>query len=364
MHYWIRNIQFILNLKKFNHYFFMEDLNLDLKQIQETLSKHGYEYIKFLGKGGFSCVLLCQSKKYNQNFAVKRAIKHQLIENEFNHMVSLNHPSIIKLYDSFIDDNAQYLVMEYCPNGTMQQKGKLSYDEFVHYAKQILEAILFCHQRNIAHRDLKPENIFFDQYDHIKLADFGMAKQFEYDEKSAEKCGSLMFVPPEMLQYQEISPFKADIWSLGITFFYMATGEYPFRNSNREELKQQIFRGEIDFILFDIHPKIRFLINKMTTKDQSNRPTAEKLLDLPIFSQTPKPQILSNRSAQKITSSSSHKHIGLNNSILTDFNTSQNNLQAHKDKPKQRANIRSYRSLNLYPNMKRVNSRLATINTF
>lgn len=347
----------------------MESLNADLLQIQETLSKHGYEYIKYIGKGGFSSVLLCQSMKYNQFFAVKRAIKHQLTENEFNHMVKLNHPSIIKLYDSFDDENSQYLVMEYCPNGTMQQKGKLNYDEFVHYAKQILEVIQFCHSRNIAHRDLKPDNIFFDQYDHIKLADFGMAKQFEYDQKSAEKCGSLMFVPPEMLHYQEISPFKADIWSLGITFFYMATGEYPFRNTNKEELKQQIFRGEIDFILFDIHPRIRVLINKMTNKDQNNRPTAERLLELPIFSQNPKTQILSSRSPQKISSSLSHKHLNipLNNSIFTDFKNSQNiNAENNNERAKraQRANIRSYRSLNLYPNMKRVNSRLASVNTF
>lgn len=274
----------------------------ELEHIKETLSQHGYEYIHFLGKGGFSNVLLCQSKKYNQNFAIKRAIKHHLTEDEYNHLVNLNHTNIIKLYDSFTDDHAQYLVMEYCPNGTIFDKRKLSYEKFKEYAKQILEAISFCHSNNIAHRDIKPENIFLDQYDHIKLADFGMAKLFEDDTKSTEKCGSLMYTAPEFFLHQEICPFKADVWALGITFFYMATGSFPFRYKSREELMQLISKGEIDFFYHEIPPKVQYLIKKMTIKDPYNRPTIDKLLEMPLFSsKSQKNQILISKSSQKIS---------------------------------------------------------------
>ena len=155
---------------------------IDWEQYQQTLSEHGYKY-KTLGKGGFSSVLLCESNKYLQDFAIKRVIKHRMTECEYKTMISLSHQNIIQLYDSFNDDYAHYLVMEYCPNGTLSQKGCLSYDKFIFYTKQILESISFCHSIYIAHRDIKPDNILFDQYDHIKLVDFGK------DAKSSQKCG-------------------------------------------------------------------------------------------------------------------------------------------------------------------------------
>lgn len=251
--------------------------------IEETLSLHGYEYTQFLGKGGFSSVYLCQSPKYHQYFAVKRSKIHRLTEDEYNFLVTLNHPNIIRLYDSFHDEFAQYLVMEYCPNGTMKENGNLPYDKFVYYSKQVLEAIAFCHSNNVAHRDIKPDNIFLDRYNHVKLADFGMAKCFNINTKSSEKCGSLLYLSPEMLQNREICPFKADIWALGITFFYMATGQYPFPHSNTEELKQMIYIGAIDFDQYELHPKVRYLLGKMLIKDHNNRPNARKLLELPIF---------------------------------------------------------------------------------
>lgn len=332
----------------------------ELKLVKETLSRHGYEYKEFLGKGGFSEVMLCECKKYHQCFAVKRALKHHLSDEEYNNLILLNHPNIIRLYDAFNDEFAQYLVMEYCTNGTMLDKGKLSNTKFIYYAKQILEAISFCHSNNIAHRDLKPENIFLDQYDHVKLADFGMAKQFEYDSKSTEKCGSLMFSAPEMFLYQEICPFKADIWALGITFFYMATGKYPFRNNSREELQQLIITGEIDFRHYEIHPKIKALIKRMTTKDQHNRPTVDKLLEMPLFSQTiQKNTIFISKSAMKLSPLSFHtqKSISSNKSLTFEpehYPTEDDNQQHVK----LQYDVHSYRRLNLFPRIRRVNGRI------
>ena len=335
-----------------------------IQQIKETLSKHGYEYMDFLGKGGFSNVLLCQSKKYNQDFAIKRAINHRLTEDEYTHLISLDHPSIIKLYDAFNDEHAQYLVMEYCINGTIQEKGKLSYEKFTHYAKQILEAISFCHSNKIAHRDIKPDNIFLDHYDHIKLADFGMAKSFDEDSKSSDKCGSLMYLSPEFFLYQEINPFKADIWALGITFFYMATGNYPFHYKSREELVQLISRGEIDFFQYEIHPKIQLLIKKMTIKDQNNRPDVEKLLEMPLFSKNKKTPILGSKSHKTFISGFRTHGITMNKSVTFDSSR----ITTEDDNHVSQSNlveVHSYRRLNIYPRIRRVNGRIQVpINSF
>lgn len=255
----------------------------DLERTKKILLDHGYEYVDVLGQGSFSSIYLCQRALYNQQFAIKKAIKNEMSDYEYKLMVRLNHQHIIRLYDVFEDDTSQYLVLEYCSSGTIQQKGKLSKDQFVFFARQILEALAYCHSINIAHRDIKPENIFLDQNNHIKLGDFGMAKTFGCDEKSKEKCGSLMFFSPEMIGYQSVCPFKADIWALGITFFYMITGNFPFQSQSREQLKQLIFLGEIEYDKYDIDPDIKYLINRMTAKNINLRPTASEILQFPMF---------------------------------------------------------------------------------
>ena len=213
--------------------------------------------------------------------------------------------------------------------------------------------------KNIAHRDIKPENIFLDQYDHIKLADFGMAKHFNDNEKSSEKCGSLMFAPPEMLKFPEICPFKADIWALGITFFMMATGEYPFPHATKDELKVLIFNAELNFDSYDIHPKIRYLLGRMTIKDPNNRPIAKKLLELPIFQ--------SNVNANRIslTGHCNHSSVNLNNPHMS---FSENKKPESKQKNTQTTNydIHSYRSFNFHHPAKisRINGRFQPVKTF
>lgn len=332
---------------------------IEVEQIQETLSSHGYDYKKYLGEGSFSNVVLCQSQKYKDYFAVKRAVKNRLTASEYNTLISLIHPNIIRLYDSFDDKEAQYLVMEYCSNGTLFQKGALPYEKFVCYAKEILEALAYCHSLKIAHRDIKPENIFIDKYDHIKLADFGMSKQFEYEGKTKEKCGSLMYIAPEMLRNDEFCPFKADIWALGITFFFMATGRHAFQCTSREELKKMIFFGDLNFLDFPIDQRIRFLITKMTTLDLKSRPTAEKLLKLPMFSSTSTLKSL-------ILTDKSKKH-SFSAGYCTPFNLDSvrsgrldNGFKSADDDIARQvpmSNIHSYRGINLYPQIQRNNRR-------
>ena len=255
----------------------------EIEEIKRTICQHGYEYKKFLGKGSYSSVVLCESKKYEKEFAVKRAIKQEIYIYEFSTLISLSHPNIISLYDSFEDENFSYFIMDYCSNGTFRQKVKLSYENFINYSKQMLEALAYCHSNKVAHRDIKPDNIFLDQYDQVKLGDFGLSKQFNSNLKSTEKCGSMAFKAPEMFLCQEICPFKADIWALGITFFFMATGECPFKSISREKLKQSIIFGDLDYGEHKVDSRIKFLISKMTQKNPESRPTAEKLLELPMF---------------------------------------------------------------------------------
>ena len=197
----------------------------------------------------------------------------------------------------------------------------------------MLDAIYYCHSNNIAHRDIKPDNIFIDHYNHIKLADFGFAKQFDDNTKSTERCGSLNFIAPEMIQCQEIDPFKVDIWALGITFFFMSTGLYPFKGNSREELKEAILYGDLNYSNCNVDPRIRFLIGKMTAKNPVSRPTADKLLKLPIFTSiNTKKNLLfpvNSRRNSYTTCGSSQANFNLPKSVTFDQNQS---IQVADDK--------------------------------
>ena len=148
----------------------------NFEQLKEFFSKNGYEYKQFLGGSGFSSAFLCQSNRYKTDIVIKRMIKHRQTETEFSNLVKLDHPNIVKLYDTFDDTIAHYLVMEYCSNGTIYKKGCLSNEKFVFYAKQILETIAYCHSNKITHNEIIPNKIYIDQNDRIKIADFGPAK--------------------------------------------------------------------------------------------------------------------------------------------------------------------------------------------
>lgn len=331
-------------------------------EIRETLSSYGYEYLDLIGTGSFSSVFLCQSKQYNNQFAVKQVMKHKLADDEINALISLIHPSIIKLYATFSDTDHQYLVMEYCGKGTIKQKPKLDYDSFVLYSKQLLEVLDYCHSRNIAHRDIKPENIFLDQYEHVKLGDFNLADSLQDHHKTIKKKSSLMFCSPEILSNENYDPFKADIWALGITFFYMATGRFPFPDYPEEALRNSILFGQLTFTeneILTLNPKVQFLISKMTSKNPAFRPSANKLLKFPIFS-----QFLSTKNYRTISASASmnfdkpktsSRKRPQPQSMHSDDNNGNQELDDNVN-PNALAKIRSFRQNN--PNLPRKHSQL------
>lgn len=253
-------------------------------EVSNTLSNYGYECVDFLGSGSFSNVFLCQNKQYKNKFAIKQVPKDKLADDEINALISLVHPSIIKLYATFSDADYQYLVTEYCGKGNLKQRSKLDYDQFVTYSRQLLEVIDYCHSRKIVHRDIKPENIFFDQYDYIKLGDFCPSDSLEHRQLYYKKRSSFMYCSPEILSEGDFDPIKADIWALGVTFYYMATGTYPFPDYPESDLRNGILYGQICFRDEDgVDNSVKYLILKMCSKSPLFRPSAKQLLNFPIY---------------------------------------------------------------------------------
>lgn len=143
------------------------------------------------------------------------------------------HPNIILLYDHFVEGNELFLILEYCPSGSLKDHispGRpLSMNIFRSVCTQILSALCACHDKGIAHRDIKPANVLIDVHGRPKLADFGLGVFCAKGNCVNCDAVSLAFAPPEFFKEKSIDPFKADVWSLGLLFLMMATGRLPWR---------------------------------------------------------------------------------------------------------------------------------------
>ena len=206
-----------------------------LKCVFFTEKKGIYKGCVKLGKG--SCGDVCKIKKNNNKFfalkwiVVKDNNGLKGIQKEIQNMILLrNEKNIVKIFDVYkqerSSDTVFYIIMEFCENGDLdkpivnksfiKEKDKLAY--------QIINAVYSCHKKNIVHRDLKPQNIFLDKDWNVKLGDFGISDNFEYDGEDSSRVGSLRYMCYEIIQDLAHNPFKADLYSLGVLLYELYTG--------------------------------------------------------------------------------------------------------------------------------------------
>ena len=210
---------------------------------------------------------------------------------EIENLKKLIHPNIICLYDYFMEGNELYLILEYCPSGSLKDHispgNPLSMNVFRSVCTQILSALCACHDKGIAHRDIKPANVLIDCHGRPKLADFGLGVFCEKGNYVNCDAGSLVFAPPEFFKEKSIDPFKADVWSVGLLFLTMATGGLPWRGRKLGDFIDEIIRCDIGHKICDLPYDVRQLISLAMTVDPLVRPTAHRLMELPFCRKSP-----------------------------------------------------------------------------
>ena len=216
-----------------------------------TFEIGNYEvFKKRIGKGAFSSIYKAYNKYSKELVAVKEISLDTLnkyeksIRNETDIMKSLNHPYIVKLYDTIIDEDTDnvYLVMEYMGRGDFSKylnKRPLKEKFALKYLKQISQAMKYLLDNNIIHRDLKPQNILISDTGNIKLTDFGFARYFDKDIMIQTICGSPLYMAPEIIKNKKYD-HKSDLWSIGIIFYEMLMGEPPYKAKNIYQLIRKI----------------------------------------------------------------------------------------------------------------------------
>ncbi|OHS95082.1 hypothetical protein TRFO_38728 [Tritrichomonas foetus] len=263
---------------------------------------------------------------------VKKDTQQKFENPEIRFLMNLAHTNIIRMYEHFEDKLFCYIILEYCKNGSLNDYvktfGPLKPPMLFEVAAQSLSALKYCHDRHLAHRDIKPANILLDSNMRAKLADFGVSCDFQKyldrnltnnvnNNKStdanlnhfspnnannsdnpnnnnnkhthnrnnvarAKFIGTKPYMSPEMFNSIVYDPFKADIWALGITFYYLACGYLPWMTDTENGMINQIRNGEI-FFTGEWIPEFQRLIELMTNFTPESRPTVDDLLKLPII---------------------------------------------------------------------------------
>ena len=253
---------------------------------------NNYRFEQLIGAGSFSVVFRVFHTQYNRYFAAKltatRSADHdKSVTSEADILVELYHPNIIKVYERIPTPTHFIMVTEFCERGTLKQQIG-THGLPIAVAKQkmleLLSALYYVHSNGIAHRDVKVSNLFLAENDRLVLADFGLAKRVAPGQKLSDPCGAMPYRPPEMIREQEYDPFKADVWSAGVVFFFFVAGRVPWPTYSGAAVRQAILDGDVK-MPDDLDQEIADQIKWMLTPDENERPTIGEVLNSSMWGQ-------------------------------------------------------------------------------
>eukprot|EP01134_Creolimax_fragrantissima_P007937 CFRG7937T1 len=256
-----------------------------------------YDFKGTIGKGHYGTVKLAVHVITKEKVAVKQISKFMLDENtrerlylEIRVMKLLKHSHIIGLYEVAETPNDLFLILEYAPGGDLYdyvlEKGPVEEKRAKKYFCQILSAVMYCHQLNVTHRDIKPENILFAEGNHmLKISDFGMSAQIDAGDMLKTGCGTMAYSAPEILKGEQYVGPRVDVWSLGVTLYYLVVGRLPFDNRSPTEAVTDIIMGRYELDNLEkgvkLSKKLKSLIRAMLHGDAEGRATMESIVEHP-----------------------------------------------------------------------------------
>jgi len=215
------------------------------------------EILGFIGKGGMGAVYKARQPALDRFVALKvlpPAVAGdpgfaERFNREARALARLNHPNIVAVHDFGQAGTLHYLVMEFVDGANLREvehAGRLSPEQALAIVPQICEALQFAHNEGIVHRDIKPENLLMDKKGRVKITDFGIAKIVGVTTGKVsltgvkDVVGTPHYMAPEQIEKPLTVDHRADIYSLGVVFYEMLTGELPLGKFQPPSKKVQI----------------------------------------------------------------------------------------------------------------------------
>jgi TM2 domain-containing membrane protein YozV/predicted Ser/Thr protein kinase len=202
------------------------------------------EIIELIGKGGMGAVYKARQPALDRFVALKILPPQgngapgfaERFNREARALARLVHPNIVVVHDFGQAGELPYLIMEFVDGANLREverAGRITPEQALSIVPQICEALQFAHNEGVVHRDIKPENILLDKKGRVKIADFGIAKIMGVTgEKTSltgaqDVIGTPHYMAPEQIERPTLVDHRADIFSLGVVFYEMLTGELP-----------------------------------------------------------------------------------------------------------------------------------------
>ncbi|KEF60254.1 AGC/PKA protein kinase [Exophiala aquamarina CBS 119918] len=233
-----------------------------------------------LGTGSFGRVHLVQSKHNQRFYAVKVLKKQQVVKmkqiehtnDERKMLQRVKHPFLITLWGTFQDSRNLYMVMDFIEGGELfsllRKSQRFPNPVAKFYAAEVTLALEYLHSQNIIYRDLKPENLLLDRHGHVKITDFGFAK--EVPDITWTLCGTPDYLAPEVVASKGYNK-SVDWWSLGILIFEMLCGFTPFWDGGSPvKIYENILKGRVKYPPY-IHHDAQDLLVQLITSDLTKR---------------------------------------------------------------------------------------------
>ena len=253
-----------------------------------------------IASGGMGTIFKDHSIHDKSDFAAVKILRDELFPDATNKkrfkreaaiIDKLEHPNIIKILERGESKQTLFIAMEYLEGKTLEHKideeGPLRLEESLEIMVQISDAIAFIHSKNIIHRDLKPANIMLIEKDgnpnFVKLLDFGLARM-ELETRltqSGNLIGTLQYLAPEQVLDAHSAPTN-DIFSMGVTCYYILSGENPFAGETAIDIMRQIIIKEpvrVSELRPDIPGELDKLVMQMMNKEPGERPSAGSIQD-------------------------------------------------------------------------------------
>jgi eukaryotic-like serine/threonine-protein kinase len=223
-----------------------------------------YQIVHLLGSGGMGEVYRARDSRLSRDVAIKvlprdYAADPELVQRlarEARAIGQLSHPNIVAVYDVGSANGVEYVVMELLEGETLGSKlasGPLPPRKAIEYAIQIARGLAAAHEKKIVHRDLKPDNIFITRDGHVKILDFGLARQLHHDNDPnhlssklttpGTTMGTAAYMSPEQARGQQVD-HRTDIFSFGAALYEMLSGRLPFEAETAFETMTAILNTE------------------------------------------------------------------------------------------------------------------------
>lgn len=278
-----------------------------LEDIDQKTGRVNNRFVKgkLLGKGGFAKCFECTEVETGRVYAAKIIEKKSLtkpktqqkLKSEIKIHSGLRHQHIVKFEKFFEDNENVYILLEVCTQQTLMElqrrKRRLSELEASYIMKQTLDGVKHMHDKNIIHRDLKLGNLFLAENMDIKIGDFGLAAQLEFDgERKLTVCGTPNYIAPEVLDGGKHGhSFEVDVWSLGVILYTLLVGKPPFETNDIKMTYRKIRNTSYSFPDgVEISGTAKRLIQRILQSNPESRPTLQDMMNDPWFRNTDIPR--------------------------------------------------------------------------